>query len=182
MEIEKICEKCGKIRYFWPQEIKNRSLRFCKNCKGESISTHGDSRTNHKTRLYKLWCSMKRRCGTPSDSNYSRYGAKGIYVCDLWLNFEPFKKWSLENGYSDDLSIDRINNNLGYSSSNCRWVTRHQQARNTTVNKLNMEDAKLIRKLYASGEYTHKKIAIRYNVHSSLIGLIVRNKSWVENV
>lgn len=95
--------------------------------------------THHKsnTRLYKLWCSMRHRCNTKSDSNYHKYGAKGIKVCDEWnKNFMSFYNWSISNGYQDNLSIDRIDNNKGYSPDNCRWLTMLQQMNNTTRTKM----------------------------------------------
>ena len=88
---------------------------------------------------------MKRRCYNPNFPQYKDYGGRGIKVYDEWMNTErvhlgkssnpskgflAFKKWALENGYSDELSIDRIDNNKGYSPDNCRWVTRKVQNRN----------------------------------------------------
>lgn len=73
---------------------------------------------------------MHKRCNNPNATNYKDYGGRGITVCDLWKEFEPFKEWSLSNGYDDSLSIDRINNSLGYSPDNCRWTVRDAQANN----------------------------------------------------
>jgi len=69
---------------------------------------------------------MVGRCHNPNWNNYftkTYYKDKGIIVCDEWRNdFEKFKKWAMENGYRDDLSIDRINSNGNYEPSNCRWI------------------------------------------------------------
>ena len=88
-----------------------------------------------KTRLYRIWCNMKSRCYAKCNKTNSAYGAKGITVCDEWKNsFITFKNWAINNGYTDDLSIDRINNDGNYEPSNCRWVGRHTQLRNTSRN------------------------------------------------
>ena len=80
------------------------------------------------SRLYRIWHSMKTRCGTPSSTAYKHYGAKGITVCDIWKSsFTAFYEWAIENGYEDNLSIDRIKNDLGYYPDNCRWVTNKEQ-------------------------------------------------------
>ena len=80
---------------------------------------------------------MKTRCNNPNSSNYARYGARGIKVCDEWSNSAAkFADWAYANGYSDELSIDRIDNDGDYEPSNCRWVTPHQQNLNKSSNHL----------------------------------------------
>ena len=74
---------------------------------------------------------MIRRCYKPKCCNYKHYGGRGITVCAEWLpennGKNNFIKWSLEHGYEKNLSIDRINNDMGYSPENCRWVTKRTQ-------------------------------------------------------
>lgn len=91
----------------------------------------GVPRSTLKTeRLHRIWSGMKSRCNNPKFHKYKRYGARGITVCPEWDEYAPFKKWALANGYSDDLVIDRIDNDGNYEPSNCRWVTNKQNCNN----------------------------------------------------
>lgn len=90
---------------------------------------------NH--RLYRIWMKMRGRCNNPSYHEFSRYGGRGIKVCDEWENdFMSFYNWSLENGYTDKLTIDRIDNDGDYEPSNCRWTTQKKQCNNFSRNHL----------------------------------------------
>jgi len=82
------------------------------------------------TRLYKIWCNMKSRCNNKNILGYSNYGGRDISIDPAWNVFIIFKNWALSNGYSDNLTIDRINNDGNYEPSNCRWATKTVQARN----------------------------------------------------
>lgn len=86
-------------------------------------------------RMYHIWHDMKRRCYQPQNKRYSRYGARGIKVCDEWLDFQNFFDWSQVNGYGDELSIDRINSDGDYCPENCRWADAETQANNRTNNR-----------------------------------------------
>lgn len=89
------------------------------------------------TRIYRIWAAMKHRCNYPKAINYQNYGAKGIKVCEEWENdFKAFHAWAMANGYSDDLTIDRVENDKGYSPDNCRWATPKEQQNNTSYNNL----------------------------------------------
>lgn len=97
----------------------------------ERLTIHG----LRNTKLYNVWCGIKNRCSNPSQISYPYYGTKGITICDEWKNdFKAFYDWSIQNGYKDNLSIDRIDVNGNYEPSNCRWATNLQQARNKSNN------------------------------------------------
>lgn len=84
-----------------------------------------------KTRLYHAWVHMKGRCYNKNNEKFPIYGARGITVCDKWKdNFLNFYNWSIENGYTEKATIDRIDNDKGYCEDNCRWTTSHVQASN----------------------------------------------------
>lgn len=92
---------------------------------------HGQAKGNH-TRIYDIYHGMKKRCYNPNSQGYRYYGARGIKICEEWQTFEAFYKWAMENGYADNLTIDRIDVNGNYEPSNCRWVAWEVQRINTT--------------------------------------------------
>ena len=100
-----------------------------------------------RSRLNRIYSHMKERCYNPKSNRFNLYGGRGITICDEWLNKEieyypctkgwlAFEKWALENGYKDNLTIDRIDVNKGYSPENCRWVTNKVQCNNRRSNHL----------------------------------------------
>ena len=88
-----------------------------------------------KTRLQSIWTNMKDRCNNTNNPSYHRYGGRGITYCTSWEKFTPFKEWALSNGYNESLTLERVDNDKGYSPQNCKWVTRKEQSRNTSNNR-----------------------------------------------
>lgn len=85
-------------------------------------------------RLREIWRSMRKRTTNRACKDYPHYGGRGIRMCPEWEeDFDAFERWALDNGYRNDLTIDRVANNKGYNPGNCRWVTRKAQANNRTT-------------------------------------------------
>lgn len=120
--------------------VKKCSVASCyrcgTKCKGYTIERVGIT-THHatKTRMYKIWQSMHERCEREKHEHYENYGGRGITVCEEWREFEPFRDWAVASGYSDKLSIDRINTDGNYCPENCRWVTMKEQQNNKRNNR-----------------------------------------------
>jgi hypothetical protein len=120
------CE-CGKVKNVLGSSLRNGGSRSCNKCH-TLTGTHG----MWKSREFRIWTSMKSRCSNPNDANYKNYGARGIKVCDEWVN--NFKQFYLDMGDSNGLSIDRINVNGIYEKDNCRWIDMKTQSRNKRNN------------------------------------------------
>ncbi len=88
-----------------------------------------------KTKIYRVWCGIISRTNYKGDTNYKRYGGRGLSVCDKWRKFSGFYE-DMGSGYVEGLEIDRVDNGLGYSRKNCRWATRKDQANNKKSNHL----------------------------------------------
>lgn len=101
------------------------------------MKTHGDSTKNSPYHyLYSRYYCMKDRCYNAKAVNFQRYGGRGIKVSDEWFrSYSSFKWWSIQNGCDPSLQLDRINNNQGYSSENCRWVTPQENSNNRRGNR-----------------------------------------------
>lgn len=132
------CE-CGKILTVRGECLSN-TKRQTKSCGCLSADTARELKLTHgsaHTKLYGVWSGMKARCYNVNSTAYENYGGRGIQMCADWRNnYESFEKWAFTNGYSEGLSIDRIDVDGDYTPTNCRWTDATTQARNRRTNRI----------------------------------------------
>jgi hypothetical protein len=129
--------KCGKEKCIRYQDVVYGGINSCGCRKTKNNikmnTTHG--LRNH--RLYHIWQAMINRCYRDDFPSYKYYGNRGVYVCDEWKNsVKAFYEWAMNNGYQDNLTIDRMDNDEGYTPYNCRWVTRKENMQNRGTTKI----------------------------------------------
>lgn len=177
-----LCPFCNKIvERLLGNGLKQQSCGCQKDIfisKKNIINKNGIKHSQRYTRLYRIWNNMKQRCNNLNHKSYKNYGGRGITVYDEWIMFIPFMKWALNNGYADNLTIDRINNDGNYEPDNCQFLTSKENNRKKSTTILTMKLANEIRDLYSTGNFYQRELAEKYGVSNRHISDIVNNKRW----
>lgn len=168
---------CGSVKSVQAESLKNGASRSCGCLAREAAhaKTHGMS----KSRIYRIYRHMLNRCGNDKVDSFPLYGGRGIAVCAEWGNFEEFYKWSQANGYADNLSIDRIDNNKGYGPNNCQWSSVVDQARNKRNTVGSLDIATKVRALRNVG-VRNKDVSAMLGISRTTVSDITYNRSWAE--
>lgn len=176
------CE-CGTVDYKILSYIKNGNTLSCGCLARETLRKNGSKKKHNGrgTRLYNIWKNMRQRCTNPNASGYKNYGAKGIKVDEIWDDYNTFAEWAKENGYNDELEIDRIDSSKNYTPTNCQWVTKSVNSAKRNTDKKNRGftrsrfSDKQIEEIKNKREQgcTYKKLSQEYNTSISHVKRII---------
>jgi len=128
------CE-CGRTRDFRGGDLKIGKIKSCGCSRYDILSVRNTKHGMHGTRIYRIWRGIISRCEIKSATSYGNYGGRGISVCPEWHSFKSFHAWALSTGYTDVLTIERIDVNGNYEPLNCTWIPKSQQAKNSRPRK-----------------------------------------------
>ena len=158
-----LCEcTCGNRFFVESNSLQKRKVNYCDKCRPVGI---------RNSKLYHVYHGMKQRCNNPNNPNYKRYGGAGIKVCSEWEdNYDAFKEWAYKSGYSEGLTIDRVDPQKGYNPCNCRWITLSENSARANIGRVKSKSKlKFIYAISPSGEKVEidniKRFAATYNLN-----------------
>lgn len=128
---------CGNVIKTDQGGLLNGGAKSCSCLRKENVGKNKNIYP-YKHKLNRVWVAMRQRCNNPKANEYKNYGGRGIKVCKEWDDvqngYDCFYEWAITNGYEEGLTIDRIDNNKGYSPDNCQWITHKEQQSNRSDN------------------------------------------------
>lgn len=168
-----LCEcECGNKTIVLSEHLLNSQYqKYSCGCTRKPTKKRGSKYGNYNPKILLVWYGMNKRCYYKKDKEYKHYGARNIKMCNEWLGVEGFinfQNWALENGYNDNLTIDRINNNGDYEPSNCRWVTRRE-------NNLNRRGIIIV-------EYNNKRMCLKDYCNLKGLNYNTTRKKYAKNI
>jgi len=170
---ECLCD-CGKITITRLHSLRLGLTQSC-GCLNREISrkttteknlTHGLSKsiTKRDQKIYSVWARMRGRCLSPKNKDFKYYGARGITICSQWMNYMEFYIWANSSGYNEGLTLERVDNNKGYSPENCIWATRSVQAANRRITKYFEYDGERLPMTQIAKKYNIPLSTFRYRI------------------
>lgn len=135
---QKFCSRACKLQRPVPEKSPRKPKPRKPTVKGAEHKNfrHGGTAQGYHSRLYVIWHNMKCRCLNENHPAYARYGGKGVTICRKWVNdFAAFQEWAQSSGYTDEMTIDRIDSDRGYTPDNCQWLTKSEHAKKTNFEK-----------------------------------------------
>lgn len=164
---------CGKSIIVWGYNLRSGNTRSCgclrKEISKRTIVNHNLSHGQSRTRLYRIWASMKNLCRNKKHKDYPYYGGRGITYCDEWEKFLPFMEWAVANGYSDKVDLSLIDRDKNYCPENCKWTTAKERA-NSRSNSLRYK--------VAGGKYTLSQLSDMYGISRDVLYGRVMKMEW----
>ena len=152
-----VCD-CGNKHICYGGDLRQGKVKSCGCLRNERVKEAIGTHHSSKEKLWYVWNDMRYRCEKRRHHAYKHYGERGISVCEEWHNYMKFKEWAITNGYTTGLTIDRINVNGNYEPSNCQWITRAEQVKNTRRN-LDID----LKKLSTETEIKYATLLYRYH-------------------
>jgi hypothetical protein len=182
--------KCGFCGTEFKAQVQLINIGNTKSCGCYRKQRAKECNTTHNlinTKIYNVWKGIKTRTLNPKDKAYSNYGGRGITIWEEWKNdFMSFYNWAMSNGYSEELTIDRIDNDGNYCPENCRWTTQTIQNRNRRIGKDNTSGYKGVGykkdiKLFEARIRVNKKLKFLGYFQTPVEGAIAYNNYIIEN-
>jgi len=138
-KVKLTCIDCKQTRFRSRSILSHKTSGKCRSCSSIGNKRRYLGKPYNKelylSSIYMSWNNIKTRCTNPNSSEYKRYGARGITMCEKWTTFSGFLE-DMQSSYKDGLSIDRIDNNGNYCKENCKWSTPKEQANNRRSNRI----------------------------------------------